>query len=158
MSKLEIIGEQLRTLRIGKMEDYVFDSDNPLLEVLNYFKKDCKSFECKVEDNIKFTRFIMDKNFLGQPREVVTVAEIDGELFQVGIHGNNYRLANEYNKLVELLKALDDEPETYLGKIGERNGVVYYGNFFAEYIFGFGNNIQHKGDTLQIFVKNIFKS
>jgi hypothetical protein len=158
MDNLENIGEQLSKLRIGKIEDFVFDSSDPLSEILNYFKKDCKSFETGIEDDIKYTRLIMATNFLGQPREVVTIQEYDGELFQVGIHGNNDKLVKEYNKLTELLQALDKEPETYIGKLGERNGTTYFGNLFSDYIFGVAKNVQVNGDTLQVFVKNFFKS
>lgn len=157
MDNLTLIQEQLSKLRIGKMEDIVMDSHDPLPEILNYFKKDCKSFETKIENGIKNTRLIMATNLFGKPREVVTISESEGDFYAVGIHGNNDRLVKEYNKLVELFHALEKEPETYLGKIGESGGIIYFGNIFSDYMFGVAKNIQVEGDTLQIFSKNFFK-
>jgi hypothetical protein len=158
MDNLEILQKRLNTLRIGKMEDFAYNSNNPLNDILNFFKRDCKSFETGFEDEIKYTRLVMNTNIFGKPREFVTIHEIDGELFHVGIHGNTSKLRKEYNSLVKLLEDLGEEPEIYLGKIGERNGTTYFGNIYADYIYGVAKNVQITGDTLQVFVKNFYKS
>lgn len=157
MNTLESIAIELEKLRIYKMEAFVYDSNNPVSDIVNYFKRDCKSFETGLEDGMRFNRMVMSTNWLGKPKEVVTVVEDQGELWQIGIHGNSERVRKEYNKLLELLQNLDKTPEGYIGLLGERKGYTYYGNKFADYIFGVAKNVQVSGDTVQVFTINLYK-
>ena len=154
MDTLEKIGEELSKLRIGKMEELVYDSINPIAEIVSFFKKDCKEFHTGIEEGMKVYRMVMSKNLLGSPTEIVTVMEEDGEFLSVGIHGKSERVRKEYNTLVSLLQRLDNTSEGYTGFIGERNGYTYYGNLMANYIFGVAKDVQQSGDTVQTFVKN----
>jgi len=71
MKSLEEIGLQLNKLRIGKLEDIAYDSIDPINEITDIFKKDCKIFDSGISDGINFNRMVMDKNFLGRPLEVL---------------------------------------------------------------------------------------
>jgi hypothetical protein len=157
MSTLESVAIEFQKLRIYKMESFVYDSNNPVSDIVNFFKKDCKSFETRIIDGMRVNSMVMSANWLGKPKENVTVIEDQGELLSIGIHGNSMKVRKEYNKLVEILQNLDKTPEGYIGLLGERKGYSYFGNMFADYVFGVSKNVQVSGDTIQVFIRNPYK-
>jgi hypothetical protein len=157
MDSLDIIVSDLQKLRIGQMEDFVYDSDNPVSDIVNYFKRDSKSYNREVEDGINVHRMIMVTDWKGGSKEVVTVAEEKGELLSIGIHGKGSRLITEFNTLLKVLNKLDKNPESISGFLGNRKGYDYYGNIMSNYIFGLAKDVQMSGDTVQMLVRNIYK-
>ncbi|GEM_PF-6837514 len=80
------------------MEEFVCYSSNPLSDIVNFFKKECKSFETGIEEGLKFYRMVMSTNLLRKPKELVTVIENQGELLSIGIHGNRERVRKNFYK------------------------------------------------------------
>lgn len=154
---LDLIQTGLNKLRIGQIENILLESNRPLLDTVKFFKKDCESMTNSIEEGLDVYRFIMKTDWKGGAREVVTITSEDEEVISVSIHGNKDYLVTEYNQLVNLLERLDKEPEMYLGKVGTRNQYTYFGNRFADYVYGVAKNVQVEGDTVQCIVKNGFK-
>ncbi|WP_090251461.1 hypothetical protein [Lishizhenia tianjinensis] len=158
MDPLDQFASELKTFRLGKVEDIIYSSSNPINDIIDFFSKEAKSRSSFTESGLLVHSFILRKNLIGgMPREVATVSIDNGELVGIGIHGNTDKLRAEFNNLKRLMKKLDEQPEFYLGMLGERKGYEYYGNLYSNYVFGFASNIQIQGDTVQTITINPFK-